>query len=149
MPGNRICAPLALAAATLRTRISRGTVALSQSEVVQQQLGLAAAEIETASLIFETRRDETLGLVDSGAPTPQDLVARNRRDIALATWQMRAGVERLVELSGARTVYDADPMQALWRDVMTISTHAVVSRNAGTVPYGRMLMGLPPSAGEA
>jgi alkylation response protein AidB-like acyl-CoA dehydrogenase len=140
---------LAMAAEALRTRVSRGTVALSQSEVVQQQLGLAAAEIETAVVIMEARRAETLGLVDSGAPLPPSMVARNRRDIALAIWQVRAGVERLVELSGARTVYDADPMQALWRDIMTISTHAVVSRNQGTVPYGRMLMGLPPSAGEA
>ena len=74
---------------------------------------------------------------------------RNRRDIAFAVWQLRRGVERLVELAGARTVYDAEPLQSLWRDVVTISTHTVVSRHLGMVPYGRMLLGLPPPQGEA
>lgn len=74
---------------------------------------------------------------------------RNRRDIAFAVWQSRRGVERLVELAGARTVYDAEPLQSLWRDVVTISTHTVVSRHLGMVPYGRMLLGLPPAPGEA
>jgi hypothetical protein len=58
-------------------------------------------------------------------------------------------VERLVELAGARTVYNTDPLQSLWRDMVTISTHTVVSRHLGMVPYGRMLLGLPPTAGEA
>jgi 3-hydroxy-9,10-secoandrosta-1,3,5(10)-triene-9,17-dione monooxygenase len=140
---------LALAAESLRTRVSRGTYALADSEYAQQQLGLAAAEIETACLINETRRAEALALVDSGAPIPREAAGRNRRDIAFAVWQIRAGVERLVELCGARTVYDADPLQGLWRDLATISTHAIVSRHLTMVPVGRRLLGLPEAAGEA
>ena len=41
---------LALVSDSLRTRLSRGTRLVSESEVVQQQLGEAAAEIETAVL---------------------------------------------------------------------------------------------------
>jgi hypothetical protein len=77
------------------------------------------------------------------------MVARNRRDIAFAVWQLRRGVERLVELAGARTVYDTEPLQNLWRDVLTISTHTVVSRHLGMVPYGRLLLDLPAARGEA
>jgi 3-hydroxy-9,10-secoandrosta-1,3,5(10)-triene-9,17-dione monooxygenase len=140
---------LRLVAASLRDRVSRGTRVVGASEVVQQQLGEAAAEIETAVLIMHGRRAETLALVEAGAAIPPEMVAGNRRDIAFAVWQVRRGVERLVELAGARTVYDADPLQSLWRDVLTISTHTVVSRQLGMVPYGRMLLGLPPAAGEA
>lgn len=140
---------LALVSETLRTRLSRGIRVMGESEVAQQQLGLAAAEIETAGLIANARRAETLALVDAGRPLPPEMAARNRRDIAFAMWQARGGVERLVELAGARTVYNADPLQGLWRDIATISTHTVVSRHLGMVPYGRMLLGLPPSAGEA
>jgi len=140
---------LDLVANSLRTRISRGTRVMSESEVVQQQLGEAAAEIETAILVMNARRDAALALADSGAPVPPELVLRNRRDIAFAVWQLRRGVERLVELAGARTVYDTDQLQSLWRDLTTICTHTVVSRHLGMVPYGRMLLGLPPASGEA
>ena len=140
---------LSLVAESLRTRLSRGTRVMGESEVVQQQLGEAAAEIETAILIMHARREETVALVDSGAAIPPEAVMRNRRDIAFAAWQLRRGVERLVELAGARTVYDTEPLQSLWRDVVTISTHTVVSRHVGMVPYGRLLLGLPPATGEA
>jgi 3-hydroxy-9,10-secoandrosta-1,3,5(10)-triene-9,17-dione monooxygenase len=140
---------LDLTAASLATRVSRGTRVMGDSEVVQQQLGEASAEIETAVLILHARRDETLALVDSAAAIPAELISRNRRDIAFAVWQLRRGVERLVELAGARTVYDAEPLQSLWKDVLTISTHTVVSRHLAMVPSGRILLGLPPAPGEA
>ncbi len=140
---------LSLVSTSLRTQISRGTRALGESEVVQQQLGLAAAEIETAALVMHTRREESVALVDAGAEIPPELVARNRRDIAFAVWQSRRGVERLVELSGARFVYDTAPLQSLWRDLVTISTHTVVSRNLGMAPYGRLLLGVQAGSGEA
>jgi alkylation response protein AidB-like acyl-CoA dehydrogenase len=140
---------LDLVARSLSTRVSRGTRMLAESEIVHQQLGEAASEIETAVLIMQARREETRALVDSCAPVPRDAVLRNRRDIALAVWQLRRGVERLTELSGARSVYDTDPLQSLWRDLVTICSHTVVSRHGSMVPYGRMLLGLPPAAGEA
>ena len=140
---------LDLVARSLSTRVSRGTRMLAKSEVVHQQLGEAATEIETAVLIMQARREETRALVDSHAPVPPDAILRNRRDIALAVWQLRRGVERLAELSGARSVYDTDPLQSLWRDLVTICSHTVVSRHGSMVPYGRMLLGLPPAAGEA
>jgi alkylation response protein AidB-like acyl-CoA dehydrogenase len=140
---------LMLVAQSLSTRLSRGTRLLASSEFVQQQLGEAAAEIETAVLIMHARREETRTIVDSCAVILPETVLRNRRDIAFAVWQLRRGMERLVELSGARAVYDTDPLQSLWRDVVTICTHTAVSRHVGMVPYGRMLLGLPPEAGEA
>ena len=140
---------LALVAESLRTKLSRGTRVMSESEIAQQQLGEAAAEIETAVLVMRARRAESLALVEEGGPVPAEAVMRNRRDIAFAVAQLRRGMERLVELAGSRSVYDDDPLQTLWRDVATIGTHTVVSRSMGMTPYGRMLLGLPPPAGEA
>jgi 3-hydroxy-9,10-secoandrosta-1,3,5(10)-triene-9,17-dione monooxygenase len=139
---------LDLVATSLQTRLSRGTRLMRDSEVVQQQLGEAAAEIETADMIMRTRRSETMALVDSGVAVPLEATLRNRRDVAFAAWQLRRGVERLVELGGSRVVYDNEPLQGLWRDILTISTHTVVSRHVGMVPYGRLLLGLPQAVGE-
>ncbi len=140
---------LDLAPAALRTRISRGVREVAASEVVQMRLGEAAAAIDAGVLIMHTRRAQSIKTLESGAAISPEAVARNRRDVSFAAHQLRVGVEALLEVSGARSVYDADPLQALLRDVLTISTHMVVSRQGAMVPYGRLMLGLPPAAGEA
>jgi alkylation response protein AidB-like acyl-CoA dehydrogenase len=125
---------LALATEALRARV------LSPSDVFHMQLGRAAALIESALLIFTTRRTESVARLESGALISEADVLRNRRDVALAFQMIRQGVEQLVAVNGARTVYDAEPLQSVLRDVTSIGTHMVVGEEAGMVPYGRFLM---------
>ena len=140
---------LALTAVALRTRLSRGLRPVAGSEVVQSQLGEAAAAIEVATLVLHARRDASMALLHGGRPITEADILRNRRDITYALHEVRRGVDRLVEINGARTVYDSDALQMLVRDIQTISTHYTVSRHAAMVPYGRLLLGLPPDTGEA
>ncbi len=138
-----------LVPATLRNRISRGVQAVAASEVVQMRLGEAAAAIDAAVLIMHTRRAQSIKALEAGDAIMPEAVARNRRDVTFAAEQLRRGMEALMEISGARSVYDADPLQALVRDVLTIGTHTVVSRPGAMVPYGRLMLGLPAMSGEA
>ena len=140
---------LTLVPAVQRVRISRGVQAVASSEVVQLRLGEASAMIDAAVLLMRTRRDQSIAALESGAPITADDVARNRRDVTFAADLARRGVETLVEVSGSNAVYDADALQPLLRDVLTIATHIVVSRHGAMVPYGRLLLGLPPAPGEA
>jgi 3-hydroxy-9,10-secoandrosta-1,3,5(10)-triene-9,17-dione monooxygenase len=126
--------------AALRGRISRGVRAVAGSEVVQMRLGEAAAAIDTAVLLMRARRAESIAAVEAGGA--EQMVARNRRDIAFAAGLLRQGMEALVEVSGARSVYDADPLQGLYRDFLTIATHTVVARQGAMVPYGQAMLGL-------
>ena len=116
---------------------------LSLSDARLLRLGEAAALIKSGLLIFTTRRAGSVALLESGMPIPEAEVLRNRRDVVLAYQMISQGVERLVALTGARSVYDDDPLQAIRRDLATIATHIVVSEEAGMVPYGRFLMGAP------
>lgn len=140
---------LAHVPASLRARLSRGVRDLADSEFVQLQLGEAAAAIDLATQTMHTRRNECIAALGSGSPILPAEVMRIRRDITFCTHQLRRGVDLLVEISGARIVYDTDLLGALQRDIQTICTHTVVARQSGMVPYGRMLLGLPPTAGEA
>ena len=135
--------------AALRFRLSRGTRDLGESEVVQLHLAEAGAEIDLASLILHSRRTESMALLESGRPVTAEDAARNRRDIAYAAEMVRRGVERLVEIAGSQTMRDDDPLQPILRDVTTIATHTVVSRQVNYVAYGRAMLGLPPAVGEA
>ena len=140
---------LAVASAALGGRISRGTTRLAESEIVQLKIAEASAAIDAASLLLETLRAQSLAVVASGRPISAEEVLRNRRDLTFGMQQIRTAVQSLFELCGARTTYDSDRLQPLLRDIMTIATHQAFSPLATLVPYGRVLLGLPPGAGEA
>jgi alkylation response protein AidB-like acyl-CoA dehydrogenase len=140
---------LTIAAAALSGRLSRGVTRLAESEVVQLRLAEAAASIEVASLVLDARREQSLAALASGRAITLQEVLRNRRDLTFGMQQIRSAVQGLVELCGSRTVQDVDPLQAILRDVLTIATHQAFSPLATLVPYGRLLLGLPPGAGEA
>jgi len=126
----------ALASTTAALR-ARGQPA---SDAQHLRLGEAAALIESAHLIFATRRAASVAHLESGAPVTGAGILRNRRDVALAFRMIRQGVEHLVALTGARAAHDAEPLQALWRDLTTIGTHIIVNEEAAMVPYGRFLL---------
>jgi 3-hydroxy-9,10-secoandrosta-1,3,5(10)-triene-9,17-dione monooxygenase len=113
---------------------------MAPSDILHLRLGEAAAHIETANLIFATRRAESVACLDAGEPMEEAGVLRNRRDVTLAFQLLKKGVERLAALNGARTVYDGDPLQAALLDITAISTHIIVNEQAAMVPYGRWMM---------
>ena len=131
---------LDLACRTLATRVSRGVTRVAQSEIVQMTLGEAAAAIDAATLLLHTGRDASTDAVGSGRRIAMAEALRARRDMTWAQHQVGWALERLCEISGARWLYDSDPLQEVRRDVMTILTHHAASRQAAMVPYGHMLL---------
>jgi alkylation response protein AidB-like acyl-CoA dehydrogenase len=125
----------------LSTRISRGVAKMADSEVVQMVIGEAAAAIDAATLSLHHGRDASTDAVSSGRKIGGDEALRARRDMVYAQHQIGWALERLCELSGARWVYESDPLQEIRRDVMTIITHHAASRPAAYAPYGHMLLG--------
>jgi 3-hydroxy-9,10-secoandrosta-1,3,5(10)-triene-9,17-dione monooxygenase len=113
---------------------------MAPSDVLYLQLGEASANIEAANLIFAARRAESVARLDAGEPIGPGHVLRNRRDVTLAFGLLKKGVERLISINGARSVYDSDPLQSVLLDITAISTHIIVSEAAAMVPYGRWMM---------
>lgn len=122
-------------------RLSRGVTKLAESEVVQMHLGEAAAAIDAATTLLHHGRDLTTAEVDTGRRIAPTEALRMRRDMVWAQHQVGWALERLCELSGARWVYDSDPLQEIRRDVMTILTHHAANRQAAYAPYGSLLLG--------
>ena len=124
----------------LSTRVSRGVTRMAESEVVQMTIGEAAAAIDAATMSLHHGRDFSTEAVSSGRRIGEAEALRARRDMVYAQHQVGWAMERLCELSGARWVYDTDPLQELRRDVMTILTHHAASRAAAFAPYGKLLL---------
>jgi 3-hydroxy-9,10-secoandrosta-1,3,5(10)-triene-9,17-dione monooxygenase len=131
---------LDLVSRDLSTRVSRGVAKVADSEVVQMAIGEAAAAIDSATLLLHHGRDSSTDAVSSGRRITAAEALRARRDMVYAQHQVAWALERLCELSGARWVYDSDPLQEMRRDVMTIVTHHAASRPAAYAPYGQLLM---------
>jgi hypothetical protein len=56
----------------------------------------------------------------------------------------REVVSNLVDLAGARSIFDNDQLQRFWRDVHVMGQHVALNHEAGMRNYGRVLMGLDP-----
>ena len=133
-------------ATTLRTRLARAARKVAESEVVQLKLAQSAAEIESATLIFRARRQESMDAVNAGRAISVEDVSARRRDVAFVYQLIRGAVERLCDIAGTLWVYDANPLQAMLRDVLTVSTHGIVNPHNAMIPDGRLRLGLPAEA---
>ena len=103
----------------------------------------AAAAIDAATLTLCRGRAAAEELVAQGDPVPQEFVMRARRDMTYAQHQVQWAVEKLVEVCGARSVYDADALATIRRDVLTVLTHNVASRQAAMGAWGRWALNVP------
>jgi alkylation response protein AidB-like acyl-CoA dehydrogenase len=137
---------LDLVCRALPGRLSRGVTDLAASEVVQMAIGEAAAAIDIATLLLHTGRWSSPEALDSGRKITEAEVLRARRDMTFAQHQVGWALDRLCEVTGARWVYDTDPLQAIRCDVMTLLSHHAASRQAAMVPYGRLLLDRYPAA---
>jgi hypothetical protein len=126
----------------LRGRVSRGITQMASSEFVQMTLAEAAAAIDAATLTLRNGRRLAESLVASGRPIAAEHALRARRDMTYAQHQVQWAVERLVEVCGARSVYDADALASIRRDMLTVLTHNVASRQAAMGAWGKWALDL-------
>jgi 3-hydroxy-9,10-secoandrosta-1,3,5(10)-triene-9,17-dione monooxygenase len=136
--GNRA---LAIALASLRSRVSRGVTPMAASEFVQMTVAEAAAAIDAATLTMHNGRATAEALIAKDDTIPQDYVLRTRRDMTHAQHRVQQAVEKLVEVCGARSVYDADALAQIRRDILTVLTHNIASRQAAMGAWGKWALG--------
>jgi hypothetical protein len=114
---------------------------MAASEFVQMTVADAAAAIDAATLTMHSGRASAEGLIAKGEPIPQEYVLRTRRDMTHAQHQVQEAVEKLVEVCGARSVYDTDTLASIRRDLLTVLTHNVASRQAAMGAWGKWALG--------
>jgi hypothetical protein len=85
-------------------------------------------------------------LIAKGEPIAQNIVLRTRRDMTHAQHQVQWAVEKLVEVCGARSVYDSDALAAIRRDLLTVLTHNIASRQAAMGAWGKWALQASPQA---
>jgi 3-hydroxy-9,10-secoandrosta-1,3,5(10)-triene-9,17-dione monooxygenase len=127
---------------SMRGRVSRGAINLSESQVVQLKIGEASADIDAALTIAHRRHLHADRLLRSGQRlSPTDLLAC-RRDSVWANQLARQGIDKLVSVTSAEIVHDRNDLQAWLRDALTTGVHFSANWENAMVPYGKMQLGL-------
>ncbi|MYW30226.1 hydrolase, partial [Streptomyces sp. SID2119] len=72
---------------------------------------------------------------------PADL-ARNPADCAYAVEQLLDAVERLTRAAGSAALSDGSPLERIWRDLHSLSSHVALRFDPAAVAYGARLLEL-------
>lgn len=108
----------------------------------QLQVAQAAQLIDTAHLHLM----RAAGDIDRAAAGGEYLDfltrARVRADVGTIAHRCREAVDLMLNVHGAGSFAEANPLQRVWRDLETCSRHAVVNPEISTELYGRALLGV-------
>lgn len=136
----------ALNCAVEQTAKRRGQIIGEQVAVqtpVQVNLGVAMAELDAAGLVFEDylRRLHEHGKVGGEMPA-QDLLW-GKRNVTFASRLCLAAADRLSSSLGAGGQLRSNPIQQLYADCRTITTHVELHWDHSMVASGAVALGLP------
>ncbi|MDJ0396397.1 acyl-CoA dehydrogenase family protein [Rhodococcus sp. G-MC3] len=108
------------------------------------QLAMAEARslIDQAELLAFRSADEVDAAAAEGRQMSVLERARCRMDAAHAAKRCREAVELLLNVGGAGSFAQVNPLQRIWRDLETGSRHAFISLNINEEIYGRALLGI-------
>lgn len=112
------------------------------SQVVLQQVGEAAMEIESAWMHVMHAAD-ILDIDAQQHRITQMEVVRLQADCGYAMQLLRRAAERLMDIGGASAFTTRSPLQRAWRDIAIGSRHAALNSMMSLEMYGRKLAGQP------
>lgn len=112
---------------------------VAELKTQQIAIGTIEAKIDAA----ETIARAGIARIESGEPVTLDVRVRNRRDFVYAMRTLVSALDDLMLTAGARSLFQASPIQRGWRDVHAIATHVLMNYDNAAENYGRHRLGQP------
>lgn len=102
----------------------------------------AAALIDTATLHAYRSADAVDAAARDNVPLDTVTRGRVRSDIATVAVRCREAMALLLDVGGASSFAQNNPLQRIWRDLEIIARHALTNVNLSREIYGRALLGI-------
>jgi 3-hydroxy-9,10-secoandrosta-1,3,5(10)-triene-9,17-dione monooxygenase len=122
----------------LRKPIASGA-APADLDALRLRVAESTAEIETAGLILETTLSDCMTRLGSPEPITAEEIWKKRFTGAYMLRLARQAIDRLCMVSGSGWVFEGHPLQLIFRDAITGSTHRAMSFEAHAQSYMRVL----------
>lgn len=110
---------------------------------VQVRIGESLAELETAELIFDRYCEFLHEKGAKGEDIEGDEYLRTKRQMAIGAQLCLSAANRLSTMMGVTGQTAKNPVQRLYRDIRTISTHIELNWDHAMQPTGQAKLGLP------
>jgi alkylation response protein AidB-like acyl-CoA dehydrogenase len=109
---------------------------------LQMRFAEASTELRGAELLLT----DVLDLLEriAGGADSVDNRALARYRAAYAVELCRRAVDRVMQATGARSAFDASPIQQAFRDITMAAKHELANLDGSAQTYGRTLLGLDP-----
>jgi alkylation response protein AidB-like acyl-CoA dehydrogenase len=117
---------------------------MRENPVVQSNLALAEAKLQSARLLLIDALRDAWAAVAAGAEMPLDMKMRIRMAGTFATHQAREVVDSAYHDAGATAIFDANPFERRFRDIHSVSQQ-VQARASHFETIGAHMLGLSPS----
>ncbi|WP_242645955.1 acyl-CoA dehydrogenase family protein [Streptomyces triculaminicus] len=113
-----------------------------EASSTQTQIAEAAQLIDSAALHLMRAADDIDGWAARGQYMPLLERARVRMDTATVARRSREALDILLNVHGAGSFAEANPLQRIWRDQETAARHAMTNPAITSELYGRALLGV-------
>jgi 3-hydroxy-9,10-secoandrosta-1,3,5(10)-triene-9,17-dione monooxygenase len=141
---------LGCAAAALKYTIEKSTKPMhhtifttqNESVGVQVQVAEAALKIETARLHAYSIADQLDNTTADGRQMDYDERAKARAQCGYAAQQLLEAINILINVHGAGSFAESNPLQRYWRDANTAARHAGLYEVVGYEVFGKSLLGI-------
>ncbi len=141
MVGNARAA-LEIAVDLVKTRSTSYTGArMRDFQAVQLRIGSAGAKIDAAWLLMRNDCLEAQRVYEEGGTLDVETRLRYKRNAAQAARWCVEAVDALHEMAGANGIYDAYPLQRVFRDMRAAAGHISFSTDAQLAPWGLVQAG--------
>ncbi|MEU6745941.1 acyl-CoA dehydrogenase family protein [Spirillospora sp. NPDC046719] len=113
-----------------------------QAPSTQFEVARATELIDTAALhMFRSAADIDQAAAQ-GRPLDVTERLRVRMDTGYAITRARQAIDLLLDVNGASSFAESNPLQRIWRDSATAARHAVANPSISAEAYGRALLGI-------
>jgi 3-hydroxy-9,10-secoandrosta-1,3,5(10)-triene-9,17-dione monooxygenase len=129
-----------------RGRVSRGMV-MAEEQWMQIAISEATSMLRAAELLILEGSRRTMSVVSSGKMADITVRADDKRDAGFVAMLARQVADKLYAVAGGNSLRTSDPMQRYFRDIHGAAAHFGLRWEHSSVPYARLILGLPPGPG--
>lgn len=125
-----------------RTPRMGGGFKIGELQSIQLRIAESAAELDSAKRMLLGNLRETHDMLMDAETLPEEVMARNRRDMAYAPVLAKRAIDRIFYASGATSIFLDQAIQRYYRDVNAGAQQVFLDWDTNATIFGKVALGV-------